>query len=322
MSAATRAARIAGPRQIALAQVTPAEPAAGQVRIRLEGCGVCASNLPVWEGRPWFGYPLAPGAPGHEGWGRIDAIGPGVQGFAPGERVTFLSGNAYADYDCADASTLVRLPPALAGRPFPGEPLGCAMNIFRRSGIEPGHTVAVVGTGFLGVVLTALATRAGAQVIALSHRPFGLGLALEQGARAALSLDDPSAALREAQRLAGPRGCERVIEAAGTQAALDLASSLCGTRARLVIAGYHQDGHRSVDLQSWNWRGLDVVNAHERDPAEYRRGMQEAVDLVAGGGFDPAPLLTHRFPLEDAQIAFQTLSTRPQGFLKAFIECA
>lgn len=38
--------------------VPPPEP--GQLRVRLEGCGICASNLPVWEGRPWFNYPLAP----------------------------------------------------------------------------------------------------------------------------------------------------------------------------------------------------------------------------------------------------------------------
>src|SRR5690606_3006595 len=50
-------------------------PGPRQVLVRLHGCGVCSSNVPVWEGRPWFEYPLAPGAPGHEGWGVIAAIG-------------------------------------------------------------------------------------------------------------------------------------------------------------------------------------------------------------------------------------------------------
>ena len=65
-----------------------------------------------------------------------------------------------------------RLPASLAGQPFPGEPLGCAMNIFRRSGIEAGQTVAIVGIGFLGAILTRLAAHAGARVIAVSRRPF------------------------------------------------------------------------------------------------------------------------------------------------------
>jgi hypothetical protein len=54
------------------------DPLPGEVRVALEGCGVCGSNLPVWEGREWFTYPLQPGAPGHEGWGEVAAVGDGV----------------------------------------------------------------------------------------------------------------------------------------------------------------------------------------------------------------------------------------------------
>lgn len=54
------------------------------------------------------------------------------------------------------------------------------------------------------------------------------------------------------------------LEVGGTQSTLDLASALCGEYARLVIAGYHQDGLRQVNMQQWNWRGIHVVNAHER----------------------------------------------------------
>jgi threonine dehydrogenase-like Zn-dependent dehydrogenase len=67
---------------------------------------------------------------------------------------------------------------------------------------------------------------------------------------------------------------------------------------------------------------LDVINAHERDPAVYRRGMEAAVELVTRGGFDPEPLWTHRFPLEEAGAAFEALARRPAGFMKALIECA
>lgn len=56
------------------------EAGPGQVRVRLEGAGICASELPVWEGREWFHYPRQPGMPGHEGWGSIDAVGEHVEG--------------------------------------------------------------------------------------------------------------------------------------------------------------------------------------------------------------------------------------------------
>jgi threonine dehydrogenase-like Zn-dependent dehydrogenase len=276
----------------------------------------------VWEGRPWFQYPLEAGTPGHEGWGVIEEVGAGLQGFAVGDRVALLSGHAYADHDYAAADALVKLPVQLAGKPFPGEPLACAMNIYRRSDIQPGQNVAIVGVGFLGAVLTALATRAGARVVALSRRAFALNTAERLGAAAAIDLEDRNRAIQQARQLVTGDGYERVIECVGSQDALDIASELAGTRARLVIAGYHQDGERRVNLQSWNWRGLDVINAHERDPAQYRRGIEDVIGLVVSGELDPWPLFTHQFPLEDISTAFDSLAARPWGFLKALVMCA
>jgi threonine dehydrogenase-like Zn-dependent dehydrogenase len=317
-----RAARFQAAGHIAVERVDVRLPGADEARVRLEGCGVCGSNLPVWEGRPWFQYPLEPGTPGHEGWGVIDAVGPGLKGFAVGDRVALLSGHAYAEYDFARPEALVKLPAQLAGKPFPGEPLACAVNIFKRSGIEPGQNVAVVGVGFLGAALTALATKAGARVVALSRRPFALEMAQACGATSTIRLDDPVQALEQARRSVADGGYARVIECVGSQAALDLASELTATRARLVIAGYHQDGDRRVNLQQWNWRGLDVINAHERDPAQYRRAMEEAIELVVRGELDPWPLFTHRFALEEIDAAFVALATRPEGFLKALVVCS
>lgn len=322
MTTLSRSACLTGPERVEVRELEAKSPAAGEVRVRLEGCGVCGSNLPVWEGRPWFHYPLEPGSPGHEGWGRIDSLGEGVKEFAVGDRVALLGCHSFAEHDCTPADTVLRLPPELAGRPFPGEPLACAVNIFHRSQIASGQTVAIVGVGFLGAVLTQLATRAGARVVALSRRRFALEVAESCGAASLIQLEDPASAAREAQRLVSGSGYERVIECVGSQQALDVASSLAGTRARLVIAGYHQDGTRHVDLQQWNWRGLDVINAHERDPAQYRRGMQEAAELIVAGELNPWPLFTHQFALEDTAAAFQSLAQRPAGFLKALVLCA
>ncbi|HEU4625309.1 MAG TPA: zinc-binding dehydrogenase [Steroidobacteraceae bacterium] len=323
MSAAlaqTRAACFNGSREVTTVDVPLPLPGPRQVRVRLEGCGVCASNLPVWEGRPWFAYPFPAGAPGHEGWGRIDAVGADVADLVVGDRVAMVSGKAYARHDIADADAVVRIPAALAGLPVPGEPLGCAMNIFRRSDIVAGQTVAIVGIGFLGALLTGLCVRAGARVIAISRRHSALLMAEHFGASSCVTLSEPAQTVREALAFCGD-GCECVIEAVGTQDALDVASALTGVRARLVIAGYHQDGRRSVDMQRWNWLGLDVVNAHERDPLQYRRGMQEALERVAAGTLDPTPLYTHIFPLEETAAAFRTLAERPDGFFKALIDC-
>ncbi|MFP3941986.1 MAG: L-iditol 2-dehydrogenase, partial [Thermoanaerobaculia bacterium] len=74
--------------------------------------------------------------------------------------------------------------------------------------------------------------------------------------------------------------------------------------------------------QAWNWKGLDVINAHERDPAVYARGMREAASAVASGRLDPGPLLTHRLPLEDLPAALEMVAERPDGFLKAWVDPA
>jgi len=314
-----RVAVLAAPREFRVDALPLLEPADGQVRIRVEGCGVCQSNLPVWEGRDWFRYPLPPGNPGHEGWGRIDALGAGVRGLEHGQRVAFLSSSAFAEYDIVPQDVLATLPRSFDAQPFPGEPLGCALNIFRRSDIREGQNVAIVGVGFLGALLCRLCAQAGARVIAVARRAFAQELARRFGANDVVSMDDHARIVEQVRELTSGRLCERTIECVGAQWPLDLSGELTAERGRLIIAGFHQDGPRQVNLFLWNWRGLDVINAHERDPKIYLEGMRMAIDAVASGKIDPAPLYTHQFPLERLGDAFEAVRTRPDGFLKALV---
>ncbi|MBA2383166.1 MAG: zinc-binding dehydrogenase, partial [Actinobacteria bacterium] len=223
-----RAAVLQAPRRLALEPRAIPEAGAGETLVRLQGSGVCASSLPLWEGRPWFRYPLETGAPGHEGWGfEVES----------GRRVALLCEQAFSEYAVVREELVVPLPAELDGTPFPGEALGCALNVFARSGIRAGETVGIVGTGFLGLLLVQLCVHAGARTIAFSRRRESLELARSFGAETPADADDES--------------CDVAIEAAGAQETLDLAARLCRVRGRLVIAGYHQDGRRSVDLQLW-----------------------------------------------------------------------
>jgi threonine dehydrogenase-like Zn-dependent dehydrogenase len=299
--------------------VSANEVGAQQLRVRIEGCGVCGSNLPVWEGKPWFSYPLEPGAPGHEGWGIVDAVGEEVSTFKPGDRVAMLSSHAFAEYDVAAESEAVLLPPETEGAAFPAEPLACAMNVFARSGILPGSSVAVVGVGFLGALLVQLAKSMKVRVAAFSRREFAREVAESCGADASFEMVDSGEVVQEAVRWNRGSLFDCVIEASGTQMSLDLAAQLTRERGRLVIAGYHQDGKRNIDMQMWNWRGLDVVNAHERDPAVYVAGMRAAVRAVVTGALKPQALYTHAYRLKELSAAFEMLRTRPDGFMKALV---
>src|SRR6187549_3965113 len=119
-----QAATVVAPGRIELGHVPRPKPSPGERVVRVEGCGVCASSLPLWEGRPWFAYPTVPGAPGHEGWGvEVES----------GRAVAIVSDAAFAEYVAVPRDAVVPLPDGLP-RPFPGEALGCAVNVFVRAG--------------------------------------------------------------------------------------------------------------------------------------------------------------------------------------------
>jgi threonine dehydrogenase-like Zn-dependent dehydrogenase len=291
-----QAATLVAPGVVRAREVPVPAPRADEVLVRIEGCGVCASSLPVWQGRPWFEYPLEPGAPGHEAWGTD---------VESGRRVALLCERGFAEYACVPREHVVVLPEELGEEPFPGEALGCAMNVVSRAGVDRGQTVGIVGVGFLGALVVQLCAGAGAHVLAFSRRAFSLEVARALGADTPVAPEDES--------------CDVVIEAAGVQETLDLAGRLCRVRGRLVIAGFHQDGRRTVDLQLWNWRGLDIVNAHEREPAIVLDGIRAAAQAVAEGQLDPTPLYTHTFRLDELDDAFALAAGRPDGFVKALV---
>jgi threonine dehydrogenase-like Zn-dependent dehydrogenase len=69
----------------------------------------------------------------------------------------------------------------------------------------------------------------------------------------------------------------------------------------------------------WNWRGIDVVNAHERDSERYVAGMRAALDAVVKGRIDPQPLYTHTYTLDRLDAALNAARERPDQFMKALI---
>jgi threonine dehydrogenase-like Zn-dependent dehydrogenase len=270
-----------------------------------------------WKGIPGLQYPMSPGAPGHEVFGTVEALGSGVQGLSVGQPVTALTYRAYSELDIARADAIMPLPDSLAGRPVLGEPVACAVNVMRRSGVQEGDVVVLLGTGFLGtLLLEMMRSRHPAKVVAVSRRRLDPALAERLGVETLTYDDDVRGRIGE---LTGGRRADVVLEATGKQAPLDLATDLVRVRGRLIVAGYHQDGPRTVNMQLWNWHGIDVINAHERDPEIYRSGMEEGVRMLAAGELDLDSLITHTFPLSEINAAFRTSEERPPGFVKSVV---
>jgi threonine dehydrogenase-like Zn-dependent dehydrogenase len=193
------------------------------------------------------------------------------------------------------------------------------MNIFDRSDIAAGDTVAIIGAGFLGVLLCQLARQRGAKVIAISRRQYSLDYARRYGADEVIPLTSAWEVSNKVAEITGQQFCTRVIEATGKQEALDVATDIVAEGGKIIIAGYHQDGLRQINVQKWNWKGIDVINAHERDPRKYLTGMQKAVDAVAAGILNPDDLYTDVLPLAELNKGFELTASRPNGFMKALI---
>lgn len=304
-----RALNLTAPRSARLVDVADPQPRPGEVLITVDACGVCGSDLNAWRGVPGIEYPLPAGAPGHEVRGTVSQLGPGVQTLTPGDRVTGLAWNGLAESVVARADDLVRLPPGLGD--ILGEPLACAMNVVRRARVEPTARVAVVGFGYLAALCVQLFPDTVQHWIAVSQRAESRHLARRLGASEAFDFDSVPGNAWET--------FDVVIEAAGVQRALDYASWLVAFNGRLVVAGYHADGPRTVNLQTWNWKGIDVINAHERRPAVLVDALQAAVRLADERDLHLDDLHTHRLSLDEAVDAFRLAEERPTGFVKALI---
>jgi D-arabinose 1-dehydrogenase-like Zn-dependent alcohol dehydrogenase len=218
--------RAKGP--LELVERTVPTPGAGAVRVKVEACGVCHSDAVVKDGgMPGLSYPRVPG---HEVIGTIDALGPGVVGWAQGERVGVgwhgghcgycepcrrgqlwaclnagvtgaTTDGGYADYMVARASGLARVPRELASAE--AAPLLCAgvttFNALRNAGARPGDLVAVFGIGGLGHLGVQFAARSGYRTVALARGRDKAQLAAKLGAHEFIDTQaqDPAARLQE-----------------------------------------------------------------------------------------------------------------------------
>lgn len=308
-----KAAQLAAPGQARIVACERPAPGPGEVLLKVLACGVCGSDLNAWRGVPGIEYPLPPGAPGHEVYGEVLALGPRVSGgrFGTGCRVTGLVQNGYAELALAKADELMTLS-GFDAAPLLGEPLACAANVVRRARHRPGEPVAVVGFGYLAaLVVRLLFPERDGRWVAISRRPESRERALALGAAAAYPFE------------AVPDECwdgfPLVIEAAGVQRALDYATWLTAYGGRLVVAGYHADGPRTVNMQSWNWKGIDVINAHERRPEAYLRGLREGLATVERHRIDLAGLISHRWPLGRIADAFRAADERRPDYEKGVV---
>ena len=310
-----RAYAVVGPERGEVVQLPDPQPSANQALVRVISNGVCASDLSTWS-RPQDGYPIYLG---HEPVGHVVATGLGLD-VPVGTIVTGRIAASFAELALGDAADLVVVPEGLDPAYVLGEPLGCVAEAFRRTPVQLGDRVAVVGVGFMGLVMLQLLSRSPqAALVAVDPREDARAAALAHGADTALDPGEIPAPYRvDAFDSDGSEAFDVVVEATGSQEGLSLAAALVRPHGSLTVLGYHR-GDRVVDMGLWNWKAMDVVSGHVRDAALLRRSTESGLRMLASGRIDLSGLVTHTFSLSQVDEAFRVLREKPEGFIKSVI---
>lgn len=291
-------------------------PKENEVLIKVKLCGICASEV-----YPWL-HANAEREFGHEVVGEVTEVGQAVKKLRAGMRVTGLIYKGFAEYAVAPESQVVPVPDSLADEAALGEPLACVVSGIRRTAIDLGDKVALVGLGYMGLLSLQVAKLKGpSELIAVDTRNEALKRALRFGADLAIKPDEVNDALRLEtwQDIPKKTGVDVAIEAAGNPHALDLASCMVKAHGVLSIVGYHQGESTQVNMQMWNWKALDVLNAHERRSGYLINCMTRGLRLLERGKLDGASLVTHEFSLDEVDRAYSAIVDKPAGFIKSVV---
>jgi alcohol dehydrogenase, propanol-preferring len=299
------------------------QPGRGQVRVRVEACGVCHSDAMTRSGR--FPGLTLPRVPGHEIAGRVDAVGEGVTAFAAGDQVgvgwhgghCFVCGpcrrgqfincekaritgvthdGGYAEYAAVPAESLARLPAGIAAAEV--GPLLCAgvttFNALRHSGARPGDTVAVQGIGGLGHLAIQFAAKMGLRTVALSRGADKEALARQLGAHEYVDTRATSAA----EGLARLGGADLVLATAPHADAI--AATVGGLKPRgkllIVAAAFEPLSVPTVALLSGKtiagWPSGTAIDSEDTVRFSALTGVHPRIEV---------------FKLEDAEKAFASV---------------
>jgi L-iditol 2-dehydrogenase len=307
---------LSGPQRFEVVDAPVPDIAPDEVLVRTAACGVCASELDMWEGRGADPFPLYPG---HEVSGTVAAVGAEVQGVREGDPVAvWATGRGFAEYVAVKAEYCrpadgVPVEEALA------EPLACAANAVELADVRLADDVVIIGAGFMGNLVQQLVQLRGPRsVVVADTRADALERAAKLGATRTVDVTSESLEAAVAE-VTGGVGADITFEVTGTQAALRGVGDVTRMSGKIAIVGYHQGEPRSIPLGHWNWMAFQIVNAHFRDVATIMRGMSVGMRLLTSGTLSLEGLVTHSYALEDVNEAFATAVEKPQGFVKSTV---
>jgi len=271
---------------------------------------------------------------GYSSSGRIVALDEGTTGFHVGQRVACAGGGyaVHAEYAAVPINLLAPLPDGVDYESAAFTTLGAiALHGFRLAEVQLGERVAVIGLGLLGLLAAGIANAAGCRVLGIDPNPERVDLAKKMGAEAVTRDQAESAACAFSKGI----GCDGILICADTTSndPVELAGAIARDRARVIAVGavgleiprkvYFEKELAFLNSRSYGPGRYDPTyeeSGHDYPVGYVRwtegRNLEAFVDLLTAGRLDVKPLITHRFPIDQAAEAYELITgKKDESFL-------
>lgn len=311
------------PNKIEVLPIELPTPKYNEIQVQTKAVGICA-----WDSYLYRGMDAPKPCPyriGHEGVGIIMDKGEGVKNFDIGDKVFVGTGgdemmatHFNVEYDCVaklpqDETDYVK---------WVGEPVVCVVNILDKADIKPGDSVVLIGAGYMGL-LTLQGLMRGSQaggITVFDINDYPLSIAKEYTPNC-YNINSEEG-IHQIEKIKSEGGANIVIEFAGSQQALDLASTLTAKeQGKLVIGAWHR-GLRTFDGTKWHTTGLEVLNLAPKSNVHFRDLTPRTANLIDKGVYDTKRLVTHTAKFGDMEAMnsiFEKSIKKIDGYIKGVI---
>ena len=292
----------------------------GQVVVKIASCGLCNWELNHWQGK----IGTFPQEIGHEWNGEVVEVGEGVTDLKKGDHIAFCPGEVstpgFTQYTVAEAGDCFKVDTDYELKYAIAEPLKCIITVLRASKAEAGDYGVIQGAGPMGLwCVSALSGHLLSRLIVVDIDDQKLELARKFGATDVINPTKEDAAERIAEITKGHMA-DFVIDGTGIPELLQSGIHYLKIgRGRLIMMSSHERAAKTFDFREAVGKAPEIIVAHPPYSKYQKDDMRRAIKLMEKGTFHIDEMLTHVYPLDEIQRAFEELEHKPKGFIKGVV---